>query len=186
MPKFVAFLRAINVGGHVVKMDALRAHFETIGLAGVETFIASGNVAFTASSRTPGTLERKIEAHLLAKLGYEVATFLRTPEELAALLAARPFPAAEMSSAANTLHVGFLREAPASAAVKKLAELAGSEDRFRVAGREAYWLRRGRMSDSKFSGAVLEKTLGMPATLRNMNTVRTIVEKLGSSTRRRP
>jgi uncharacterized protein (DUF1697 family) len=44
----VAFLRAINVGGHVVKMDRLRGLFEALKLRNVETMIASGNVLFDA------------------------------------------------------------------------------------------------------------------------------------------
>jgi uncharacterized protein (DUF1697 family) len=70
MPKYVAFLRAINVGGHTVKMDYLRHLFETLGLSNVETFIASGNVIFDSPSRNTKTLEKKIERHLLEKLGY--------------------------------------------------------------------------------------------------------------------
>ena len=50
--RLVAFLRAINVGGHNVKMDRLRELFEALGLSNVETFIASGNVIFDSR---PGT-----------------------------------------------------------------------------------------------------------------------------------
>ncbi len=78
MPKLVAFLRAINVGGHTVSMAALRAEFEALGLKDVETFIASGNVIFTAPTGNRAALERKIESHLHGALGYEVKTFLRT------------------------------------------------------------------------------------------------------------
>ena len=39
MTRYVAFLRAINVGGHVVKMDHLRQLFESLGFSSVETFI---------------------------------------------------------------------------------------------------------------------------------------------------
>src|SRR6185369_8391120 len=63
MPKYVAFLRAINVGGHVVKMDQLRALFEALGFANVETFIASGNVIFDSKSKNVAALERKIDRH---------------------------------------------------------------------------------------------------------------------------
>jgi uncharacterized protein (DUF1697 family) len=49
MPRYIALLRAINVGGHLVKMDALRRHFEELGFDPVETFIASGNVMFEAA-----------------------------------------------------------------------------------------------------------------------------------------
>ena len=48
MSRYVAFLRAINVGGHTVRMDALRRLFETWGGVNVETFISSGNVVFEA------------------------------------------------------------------------------------------------------------------------------------------
>lgn len=178
MPKYVAFLRAINVGGRNISMAALKAEFEALGFGAVETFIASGNVAFTAGGKSAAALERKIETRLAASLGYEVATFLRTPEEVAAVAAARPFPATEMNSAENTVFVAFLGEAPSPAAAKKLDGFSTPGDAFRVLGREAYWLRRGRMSDSKFSGAVLEKALGMPATLRNSTTVRKIAAKV--------
>ncbi len=62
LPRFVAFLRAINVGGNrVVKMDFLRQVFESLGFSRVETFIASGNVVFDTGARNPKMLERKIE-----------------------------------------------------------------------------------------------------------------------------
>jgi uncharacterized protein (DUF1697 family) len=52
MTHYVALLRGINVGGHVVRMDRLRALFAEAGLSGVQTFIASGNVLFSAHSFT--------------------------------------------------------------------------------------------------------------------------------------
>jgi uncharacterized protein (DUF1697 family) len=78
MPKFVAFLRAINVGGHLVKMDELRGLFEALGFTNVETFIASGNVIFDSKATNVKSLERKIEKHLEASLGYAVTTFIRS------------------------------------------------------------------------------------------------------------
>lgn len=172
--KFVAFLRAINVGGHVVKMDALRRHFEELGLARVETFIASGNVLFETQSRSAPALERKIEAHLKAKLGYDVATFLRTPAEVASAAAAKPFPPADLNDPGHALYVGFLSGSPSPASKSKLAVFESDIHAFKILGRELYWLCRGKFSDSKFTGAKLEKTLGMPATLRNVTTVRRI------------
>src|SRR4030095_12804333 len=82
MPRYVAFLRAINVGGHIVKMDQLRKLFTQLGFTDVETFIASGNVLFTSPSKSGAALEAKIEKHLKAALGYEVATFVRTATEV--------------------------------------------------------------------------------------------------------
>src|SRR3712207_154861 len=91
MPRFIALLRAINVGGRIVKMDHLRSLFASIGFSGVETFIASGNVIFEAPDCDAAALEQRIEAHLHQALGYEVATFIRTDSELAAVARYQPF-----------------------------------------------------------------------------------------------
>ncbi|MEZ0385931.1 MAG: DUF1697 domain-containing protein, partial [Verrucomicrobium sp.] len=108
--KLVAFLRAINVGGRNVPMAELRRHFANLGLENVETFIASGNVIFDAPPRKKAAvLEKQIESHLHSALGYEVATFVRTEKELAAIAAYKPFSEAELASA-GALNVAFLAE----------------------------------------------------------------------------
>ena len=93
MARYIAFLRAINVGGRTVKMDRLRELFEAMKFTDVSTFIASGNVVFNAPGKDPVVLETRIEKHLQQSLGYEVATFLRTPSELATMATFEPFPA---------------------------------------------------------------------------------------------
>jgi len=169
----IAFLRAINVGGRTVKMDRLRTLFEELALVDVSTFIASGNVVFEASGEAEA-LERRIEEHLERSLGFPVATFLRSPEELAAVASARPFPDARET---DTLYVAFLKEAPPEEARERVMALRTEVDDFRVAGREVYWSCRVSSMDSPFSGAVLERTLGAPATMRNANTVRRLAAK---------
>src|SRR5882724_3214175 len=106
MPKYVAFLRAINVGGHTVKMDYLRSLFEGVGFASVETFIASGNVIFVSKSRNTTLLERKVEKHLREILGYEVRTFVRATSELAVVANYKPFSETELSVPDHSLYVG--------------------------------------------------------------------------------
>ncbi len=172
MKRYIAFLRAINVGGHTVKMDHLRALLGAIELHNVETFIASGNVIFDSPAKDVQALEKQIEQHLKQALGYEVATFLRTPAELAAVAGYKRFPAADLAVESNLLYVAFTHTAPGEEAQRKLLACKTDVDEFHVQGREAYWLCRIRSSDSTFSGARLEKTLGMPATMRNITTVR--------------
>ncbi|MEW6302369.1 MAG: DUF1697 domain-containing protein [Verrucomicrobiota bacterium] len=167
--RYVAFLRAINVGGHVVKMDALRALFESLGLARVETFIASGNVIFTSSSKSD-RLQTKIEACLHKALGYEVATFLRTDAEVAAIAQHPAFPAAAIQSA-GAYCVGFVAAPLRADAIKKLMSLKTAIDDFHVNGREVYWLCRKKQSDSTFSNNAFERALGIRATFRGMNTL---------------
>ncbi|MCU1263941.1 MAG: uncharacterized protein JWM21_259 [Acidobacteria bacterium] len=177
MPKYVAFLRAINVGGHIVKMDQLKSLFTALGFANVETFIASGNVIFDSGVKNTTTLERKIEKHLRDELGYAVATFVRATSDLPAIINHQPFNRSEMETEENIVYIGFLAEPPSAANTEKLRACATEVDLFQVAGREVYWLCRTKFSESQFSGARLEKTLGMPTTLRNSNTVKRIAAK---------
>lgn len=174
MAKYVAFLRAINVGGHVVKMDHLRGLFESLGFTEVATVIASGNVIFNSTSKSAQALEKKIESHLQEALGYEVLTFVRATGELNAIAEYRPFDDSEVEAAGNVLYIGFLKSGPSDEAKQKLASLATEDDRFHFSSREMFWLRRKKFSDSKLSGPLLEKTLGMRTTLRNSTTVKRI------------
>ena len=171
--RWFAFLRAINVGGHTVKMARLRSLFEEQGFASVETFIASGNVVFEAGGTAPATLERRIGSALREALGYDVETFLRSRDELAAIAGADPFG----PDPGGTVYVGFLHAEPDAAARDALMDFRNDVDDFRILGREVYWLARRGMSGTTFSGARLERTLGMPTTMRNTNTVHRLLNK---------
>jgi uncharacterized protein (DUF1697 family) len=176
MTKYFAFLRAINVGGHTVKMDHLRQLFESFGFSDVETFIASGNVIFDTKLTDSRILETKIEELLKVTLGYEVETFIRTGAELAAIASYKPFTQTRMD-AATALNIAFLTDALDDSSTRKLIALRTDIDDFHVHQREIYWLCLKKQSESTFSNAVLEKTLGRSSTLRGVNTVRKIAEK---------
>jgi uncharacterized protein (DUF1697 family) len=158
-------------------MGQLRALFEALDLARVETFIASGNVIFEAPAKDVRALERQIERQLETALGYAVATFIRTAAQVAAVARYQPFAAAELADEANSLYVAFLPAAPPSAAEQKLLAFRTAIDDFHIHEREVYWLCRKKISESTFSGALLEKALGMPATMRNITTVRRLAAK---------
>jgi uncharacterized protein (DUF1697 family) len=176
MPRYVAFLRAINVGGHTVKMDVLRQRFESLGFSNVETFIASGNVVFATTSKNAQTLEASIESRLRDALGYEVATFLRTDAELAEVAAYQAFRKSDLEAAA-ALNVAFLKNALEAASAKKLLSLKTEIDNFHIHGREVYWLCKKKQSESAFSNAVLEKSLGIKSTLRGLSTIQKLAAK---------
>jgi uncharacterized protein (DUF1697 family) len=182
--RYVAFLRAINVGGHTVKMDVLRAHFTRLGFTGVETVIASGNVIFEAAGALPRELESFIAGELERRLGYAVATFVRTPAELEKVVRHRPFDPASFDYEAHTLYVGFLPARPSAEVLRKTIALGTSTDELHIEGRELYWGIRTRFSDSPITGALLERGLGMPMTLRNVTTVTRIATKYASASGR--
>jgi uncharacterized protein (DUF1697 family) len=176
MQRLIAFLRAINVGGHVVKMDALRGHFEDLGFTDVETFIASGNVVFSSRAANLPALERKIEKALDEALGYEVKTFVRTDAEIRALADYKPFPPAAVASCAS-LNVGFLAGPLDAAAMKALMALKTDIDDFHVNGREVFWMCRTRQGESTMSNMRFEKMLKVRVTFRGVNTIARLAAK---------
>lgn len=167
MARYVAFLRAVNVGGRIVKMAELRGIFEAAGMREVETFIASGNVIFTSGARSTATLEATIEGQLRKALGYDVPTFIRTTAEVAAAAAHAPFQPADVAAAGAFL-VAFLRQPPDAVGRAGLAALGSDIDRFAVHGREAYWLSTPRQGESKLTLVKFERAIGRAATMRSM------------------
>jgi uncharacterized protein (DUF1697 family) len=177
MPKYVAFLRAINVGGHLVKMDYLRTLFEALSFDNVETFIASGNVIFDSKAKNTQSLEKKIESELKKALGYEVVTFVRAVSELAAIADHPAFSKSELNG--NALFIGFLANEPTAQAKAAVLSLCNKVDDYRLNKREIYWLLRKHFSESEVSGPQLAKALGMPTTMRNVTTIRRLAAKYG-------
>ena len=177
--RYFAFLRAINVGGRTVKMDQLRTLFEALRFTDVSTFIASGNVIFHAAETDTRALEERIERHLRKSLGYEVATFIRTTAELAAVAEYVPFPD-EPEFPGARLWITFLRDPLSDEASRGLLTLRSHMDDFHSHGREYYWLRRGKFMESLATGPKLEKVIKVPGTARNQNTIRRLLAKFGT------
>jgi uncharacterized protein (DUF1697 family) len=168
--RWVAFLRAVNLGGrNKVPMAGLRALLEKAGYDGVRTYIASGNVLLEGSaSRTKlaGDLER------LVADGFGVTTtaIMRKPRELASVVEAHPF-----GNTAET-HVAFLASRPTRAAAARLDAVDSGADRVVLAGSDLYLRLPQGVQGSRLSAARIESLLGVPATMRNWRTVVALAE----------
>ncbi len=171
MIRYVALLRAINVGGHNVKMVELRDIFSALKLADVATFIASGNVRFASKVTDVTDLESRIQTRLQKALGYAVETFIRTSNEIVATVDGVP-AAPERLAESPRLSIGFLKAALTADQHARVLALAGDDNDFVFRGRDFYWWTAGRFSDSTITGAKLERALGQPTTIRNVTTVR--------------
>ncbi len=176
MPRYVAFLRAINVGGRNTKMAELRRLFEALGFSGVETFIASGNVIFETKSTAMAKLEGKVETWLSEALGYPVSVFVRTDSEVAAIAQCKPFPSSAVKTA-GAFCVGFVAAPLGREAERAVMGFKTAVDDFHVDGREIYWLCRKQQSESTFSNAALERRLGIRATFRGIKTIHRLAAK---------
>ncbi len=176
MYQYIALLRAINVGGHNVKMAELRELFTQLGFTNVVTFIASGNVIFNSTDNNTSLLQQQIETRLLNALGYAVKTFIRTPAELTAIAEYLPFEQARLDAAA-ALSVGFLDRPLSKQAHHALQLLETEIDHFHCHQRELYWLCTIKQSQSKFSNTVFEKNISASATFRGINTIKRLAAK---------
>ncbi len=182
MPHYVAFLAGINLGNRRIKMDALRAHFEELKFRNVATFIASGNVLFESSARDAAKLEIQIERHLAKTLGYEVATFVRTRAEVAAVARSEPFSKSDMAETTHTVVAMFFKAPLAADLARKIAAIRTDRDEFHAAGRELFWLTRGKISESEVWTLPETKALKLPkSTMRNTTTLRKIAEQFPPS-----
>ena len=176
MSRWIAFLRAINAGrGRTVRMEGLLRAFESLGYSGVRTFMATGNVVFETTAQNTRMLERRIENKLRESLGIEVPTFIRSDAQVAEIADYLPFQASENDAA--ELNIIFLADELDEQQVQKLMALKTGADEFHVHGREIYWLRRRKPGGSAFSSVPLEKTIGLPFTIRGSRTVKKLAEK---------
>jgi uncharacterized protein (DUF1697 family) len=168
---YVSMLRGINVGGHKrIKMDLLRASFEALGFEQVKTYIQSGNVVFKTVKSSPAVLSRKMEERILKDFGFPASVISRTAGEFGKAIANNPF-LKEHGIDPEKLHVMFLSEAPAPAALKKLADLIAPPDHCHSVVREIYFYLPNGVSQSVLFRTPVDRILSVITTMRNWRTV---------------
>ena len=171
--KYVAFLRAINVGGNaIIKMADLKKMFEAAGLENVQTYIQSGNVIFESDESDADSLEKRIEPQLEKAAAYKIELFVRTMREVRSIAEKSPFNAND----GELVYVTFLNKKPGKEVQQALLAFKSEADDFAIKGRHVYSLRRDK-EKSVFSNNFVEKILKMPATTRNLTTIMKIGAK---------
>jgi uncharacterized protein (DUF1697 family) len=167
--RHVAFLGGINVGGHRVTMDRLRTEVAALGYDEVTTFIASGNVCFSAPARADH--DHLISAGLAAALGWPVPTFVRTAAQVVAAVDVRPFGSIPDG---HTHMVVFCHSEPDHT----IESLSTDHEQFQVHGNDVHWHLAGGLMSSALTLPRLAKALGQPCTTRNMNSLAKLAEQL--------
>lgn len=177
MERCVAFLRGMNLGNRRIKNPELVAHFEAIGLEDVATFRASGNVVFVdPAGETESKLQKRLERELDERLGYDVAVFLRSAKEVAAIAAREPFPARAVAASKGKPQVVLLGRKPSAKAKKAVLDLAPEGDLMVIEGRELHWLPTVGLSETDLDTKALDAALGK-GTTRTAGTIEQIAAK---------
>jgi uncharacterized protein (DUF1697 family) len=174
VPRYVALLRGINVGGNkLVPMARLRALLEGLGYTEVGTLLQSGNVVLTSREKKPAQVGQRIEAAIVEAFGFEVAVIVRTRDELARAIEANPLAGAD--DAPSRFLVTFLSGPPDPARLRAIDAAAYLPDEFRVVGREIYARFPNGIRDSKLAVVLGGLKLGVTPTARNWNTVKKLL-----------
>jgi uncharacterized protein (DUF1697 family) len=171
---YIALLRGINVGGHSVKMEYLRGLFADLGFAHVRSYIQTGNVFFESSETDKRALRETIERHLRIALGYEVATCVRTVDDVEQLLDLDPFKGIVMTPEIR-LAVTFLAEPVTITLPVPYLTPDGAFELIGMTPTELFvvWhLRDGRPGTSY---GLLEKRVSVPGTTRFWHTTAKIL-----------
>jgi uncharacterized protein (DUF1697 family) len=162
MPRQVALLRGVNVGGNKkVEMARLRAVLQELGCRDVRTHLSSGNVVFSGARRS----ESRLEAAIAEAFGFQVPVIVRSRDELADVVQANP--------------LARIADDPAKHVVVFCAEEASTElvaadfapETFEVRGREVYLWAPGGLHKSPLAKLLATGSLGTKSTARNWRTV---------------
>jgi uncharacterized protein (DUF1697 family) len=179
---WIALLRGINVGGkNKLPMKELAAACTKLGCRDVRTYIQSGNVVFAAEKAVADRFAAGLQRRIEAEFGLRVPVVLRSAAQLRAAVAGNPFVADGVAE--PELHVAFLADAPAKAAVAALDAKRSPGDSFLVAGREVYLHLPNGVARSKLTNAWFDAQLDTTSTIRNWRTVLTLLEWTGGGDR---
>jgi uncharacterized protein (DUF1697 family) len=183
MPRYLALLRGINVGGrNKVAMAELRAVAIDLGHSDVATYIQSGNLLFTSSETDVTSLADALEAEIEARLGVRPAVVVISGRELARVIADNPFPD---EANPKSLHAVFRRDevdksgiALVAAAVRRASE-SGSRDDAAVVGRILFLRTPDGLGRSDMAAQLARSRVQAAGTARNWTTVTRLMEMLG-------
>lgn len=171
MTTWVSLLRGINLGSHnKVPMPALRKALEAAGFDAVRTYVQSGNLVTESEHGSAGEVAAAVRGVVAAEFGIDVPVMVRSPDQLAAVVASNPFPAAARERP-RMLHVSFLASAPPATAVERLMSDQLAVDRCRVVGQDLYLDYGDGVHGSRLTPDFLRRRLGVDGTARNWRTV---------------
>jgi uncharacterized protein (DUF1697 family) len=176
MPTVISMLRGVNLGrSRRIRMDDLRALYESLKLRDVRTHLQSGNVVFRTPHRDLSGLTRRLEREIERKFGFHSDVIVRTVSEMKEVVARNPF-AHRRGIDPSRLLVTFLAGDPGEKAREAVRRIRTDPEELHIEGRELYIYFPNGMGRSNLPGAAIEKALDTPGTARNWNSVTKLLQ----------
>ncbi|HLO79369.1 MAG TPA: DUF1697 domain-containing protein [Chitinophagaceae bacterium] len=175
MTTYISILRGINVSGHnMIKMEALRKLYASLGLVDVQSYIQSGNLIFRAKESDNRKLEAKIVKAIKNEFGFDVPVMIIGLDELKKIAMGNPF-ADDKQRDTKFMHVSFLSGDPGKPAIANIDPSQYHPDEFSWKGRSVYLYCPGGYGNTKLNNSFFEKKLKLTATTRNWKTVNELI-----------
>jgi len=176
MPKYIALLRGINVGGHKkIIMADLKMVFEKSGFLEAKSYIQSGNVIFQSNEVETKKLEHQIESALEKAYGYQVPVIVLTRSKLEKILSDNPFKPFEGDDTRKIYYV-FLKDVPQRKVVELFNETKFQNERFFICKDYIFLKFLCGMGKAKLNTNLFEQKLQVKATARNHKTALKLLE----------
>jgi uncharacterized protein (DUF1697 family) len=174
VPRHVVLLRGINIGSrNRIAMPKLREALEEAGFDDVQTYLQSGNVVLTSTTK-PESVARKCEKLIAERFGFDVAVVVRSRAELARVVKRNPL--AKVAKDPKRYQVTFLAKKLDPKIVRELKEAAADSEQVVVSGREVYAWHPRTIARSRLWNRLAGKGLDVTATSRNWTTVEALLE----------
>ncbi len=175
MNTHLALLRGINVSGHnMIKMDALQKVLENIGFINVKTYIQSGNVFVTTPEENPAAVGFRIKQEIFKAFGHDVPVVVISKEDLLACLNNNPF-LKEPVVDTKKLYTAFVSAELKPERIHDLKMSAVKPDEVSIDNNRIYIKYAVSAGKTRLDQKYIEKKLNLTATIRNWNTVTTLL-----------
>lgn len=176
MNTYISILRGINVGGkHLIKMDALRAMYEKIGLKEVSSYVQSGNVIFVTKKTETHLLATKISDQIELDFGLDVPVFVLSVETLRRIVESNPL-AKNTKLNPSFLHVTFLSSTLENIDLEVIEQYRKIDEEFSLSDEAVYLYCPSGYGKTKLTNNFLEKKLQVRATTRNWKTTNELLK----------
>jgi uncharacterized protein (DUF1697 family) len=172
--RYIAFLRAVNVGGRIAKMEDVRRVFAEAGLPAARTHIQSGNVFFETGAADRAALTRKLERRLSGTFGFEITVFVRSVAEVESVLRRAPFAGIAVTPDVRPCVIFISAPLPAAARLPLRAP-KGDFELLKATPGEVFAVNRRVDGRPANPAAFVEKTYKVRASARFYDTLQKIV-----------
>ena len=170
MPVLISMLRGVNLGAHNrIKMDELRALYESLKFEGPKTYVQSGNVVFRTKETNVEKVAKKIRTGIEKKFGFSPEVIVRSTDEMRKAIAATPFAGRDLEP--SKILVTFLAAEPGPEALAKMSDLKKYPEELHLRGRELFIYFPNGAGKSKLPWSQVERLVKVTGTARNWNSV---------------